>query len=123
VATFRRFQLSVVFKQIFMRKILLAAITTVILFSACQKNDSNCGYNPASVNVSKAKIIGRDLNKCSCCWGWIIEIDNVTYKFDKAPSGSTINLDNLTYPALVNVTWHLLPGVCGNRIELLTLTQ
>jgi hypothetical protein len=106
-----------------MRKILLAATITLILFSACEKRDSNCGNHDSGNKVSNAVITGRDLNKCSCCWGWIIEIDNVTYKFDKAPAGSAVNLETLSYPASVNVTWHTVPGVCSMRIELLDLTQ
>ena len=106
-----------------MRKILLTAITTVILFSACEKRDSSCGSHDSVNKESNAVITGRDLTKCACCWGWIIEIDNVTYKFDKAPAGSSVNLETLTYPASVNVTWHTLPGNCGQRIEIVSLTQ
>ena len=107
-----------------MRKILLTAITALILFSACQKSDSSCHNNDSgNIKVSGAVITGRDLTKCACCWGWIIEIDNVTYKFDKAPAGSTIDLENLSYPASVNVRWHRLTGSCSNRIEILAISQ
>jgi hypothetical protein len=107
-----------------MRKILLAAISTVILFSACQKNDSSCGnHDSGNIKESTGTITGRDMNKCSCCWGWVIEIDNVTYKFDKVPAGSTVNLETLSYPASVNLTWHVLPGNCSNRIEILAISQ
>lgn len=107
-----------------MKKILLTAIITVFLFSACEKKGSDCHNNDSgNIKTSTATVIGRDLNKCSCCWGWIIEINNVTYKFDGAPSGSTVNLENLSYPAAVNVTWHALPGTCGNRIEVLSISQ
>jgi hypothetical protein len=106
-----------------MRKILLAAIATVIIFSACEKRDSSCGNNDSVNKYSTAVITGRDFTKCYCCGGWIIEIDNLTYKFDRAPVGSTVNLETLSYPASVNVTWHSLPGNCSQKIEIVSLTQ
>jgi hypothetical protein len=107
-----------------MKKILLIAITAIILFPACQKGDSNChNSDPGNIKSSNAVITGMDLTKCSCCWGWVIEIDNVIYKFDKAPAGSTVNLETLSYPATVNVSWRRAPGNCSARIELLALSQ
>jgi hypothetical protein len=101
-----------------MKKILFTAITITILFSACQKNHS------ANEKSSNGIITGMDPRKCACCWGWIIEIDNTVYKFEKIPARSTIDLNNLSYPANVIITWRDSQGSCSGRlIEVLSISQ
>ncbi|MEI9806741.1 MAG: hypothetical protein WDO16_02030 [Bacteroidota bacterium] len=103
-----------------MKKIILAAVIVMLLLSACEKKTGTA----ENIKKSGAVIIGRDLTKCACCWGWIISINNTSYKFDKVPAGSAIDPDNLVYPAAVNVTWRDLPGNCsGKLIEIVSISQ
>lgn len=37
-------------------------------------------------NKQQGEIIDFDPDKCGCCWGWIIKIDNDTIKVDKLPN-------------------------------------
>ena len=69
------------------------------LFLGCNKSAVQEG--PYSTGI----ITGMDESKCYCCWGWIIEINNVSYKFDKIPSGSSFDLNSITYPSTVKIKW------------------
>lgn len=51
-------------------------ILFIIIFS-CEKLDETIMVN--------AEIIGFNLNKCNCCWGWIIKIDRDTIKSEYMP--------------------------------------
>lgn len=101
-----------------MKKLLLVFLVAVVLAPACHKSEE------LAATTSNAIIIGMDSRKCACCWGWIIEIDNTTYKFDKIPAGSSIDLNNLVYPVPVTVTWRNPQGLCGYPlIEIVSITQ
>ncbi len=76
----------------------------------CSNNDDNF--------ESSAKIIGFDASFCACCGGWLIEIDeNENLKrFDVLPKNATIDLQNATFPLLVNLNWTKTDTYCGNGI-------
>lgn len=106
----------------YMKQLLPIVIALMMIFPACHKSDR--GTDPADVKHSNGIITGRDLRKCACCWGWIIEIDNATYKFEKVPAGSPIDLNNLVYPAAVNISWRNPRGNCGYpMIEVVSISQ
>lgn len=99
-----------------MRKVLLLAVIATAFFSACKKNQSD------NAKESTAVITGRDLTKCYCCWGWIINIDNVNYRFDKIPSFPSFDLENISYPATVKVKWQPAAGDCSDKIDILRIS-
>jgi hypothetical protein len=86
-------------------------IIIATLFWGCQKNSVKDGKS--KIIASTAVITGRDLTKCACCWGWIIEINNAVYKFDRIPASSPLNLDALTYPTTVQIQWRNSQGSCS----------
>jgi hypothetical protein len=101
-----------------MKKLIFILIAAAVLFPGCKKN------NAAGFIDSTGVITGRDLRKCACCWGWIIEINNTSYKFDKIPVSSGIDLDNITYPTVVRVQWTTASGSCSGRlIEILSISR
>jgi hypothetical protein len=82
-----------------MKKILFVLLAATILSLGCNKK--NAGDTMDSTGI----ITGRDLTKCYCCWGWIIEINNKTYMFDKIPAASPVDLTTITYPTSVRLKW------------------
>ena len=36
----------------------------------------------------RGEVIGFDMFKCGCCWGWIIKVDSDTIMADKLPNKS-----------------------------------
>jgi hypothetical protein len=81
-----------------MKKSLFVFITTISVLG-CNKNDRS------DEKYSTGVITEMDPTKCYCCWGWVIRINNTTYKFDKIPPGSSIDLATITYPATVKIKW------------------
>jgi len=81
-----------------MKKMLFLLIIAAF-FLGCSKGSKK------NEDFSTGIIKGRDLTKCYCCWGWIIEINNTKYRFDKIPSGSSFDLTAVSYPASVKIKW------------------
>ncbi len=100
-----------------MKKTLLIGITIVLFLAACNKNDAG------EIKRSAGIITGFDGSKCYCCWGWIVEIDNVIYKFDKIPPSSSVDLNNISYPVPVNIEWRPSAKNCSIRIEVISISQ
>ena len=66
---------------------------------------------------SDGTITGYDIRECSCCGGFFIEIDNVTYRFLDLPNNSTLNPDNPTFPIYVKLDWTKDANAClGDEI-------
>jgi len=57
-------------------KLLFIILMFQIAFLSCKKSDEK---------IIDAQIIGFDITKCSCCWGWIIKFGNDTIKTDSLP--------------------------------------
>ena len=99
-----------------MKKLFPVFIAAVILLS-CQKSKQDDG------EYARGVITGRDLTKCYCCWGWIIEINNTAYKFDKIPSGSSFDLTQIIYPSTVKIKWRpSQTRQCSEFIDVLDIT-
>lgn len=97
-------------------------IIIATLFLCCQKYSDKNEKN--KITASTAVITGRDLTKCACCWGWIIEINNAVYKFDRIPANSPLDLDNITYPTTVNIQWRNSQGSCSGRlIDVISISR
>jgi hypothetical protein len=102
-------------ENLFMKKAFLLLIVAA-MFLSCNKNSRVDEY-------STGIITGRDLSKCYCCWGWIIDINNSTYKFDKIPSGSSFDLTAITYPATVKIKWrNSQTRRCSEFIDVLEIS-
>jgi hypothetical protein len=100
-----------------MQKLVFIVFLSVITFS-CRKDENENSKNSTGI------ITGMDQRKCACCWGWIVEIDNNQYKFEKIPAGSSLDLSNLSYPTTVNISWRESQGNCSGRIiEVLSISQ
>ena len=93
-----------------MKHLLLALSITLLTFSACNKDDA---YQNTGI------ITGPDYSMCMCCGGWLIEIDNTTYRFYELPEGSDFNLEKPTYPIMVKLNWKMKDPTCmGDEIVL-----
>ncbi len=66
---------------------------------------------------SNGTITGIDIRECACCGGYIIDIDNVTYRFFELPDNSNLNLENPGFPIPVRLNWIKDPNAClGDEI-------
>lgn len=91
-----------------------------LVLCAC-KNDPN-----SSAFTDEGQITGFDGRKCFCCGGWFIETADTTFLFSQLPAGSTIDLDNATFPIPVTFDYQPDTSVCkgwGNRIILTYIEQ
>jgi hypothetical protein len=99
-----------------MKKAIAVIVILSCLFTRCKKDDSA----PESIGV----ITGMDGRKCACCWGWLVEIDNQTYKFDKIPATASLDLNTITYPTTVKIKWRDAQDDCkGKLIEVLHISR
>jgi hypothetical protein len=76
--------------------------------------------------MSNGAITGWDLRDCMCCGGYFIDIDidKATYRFSDLPAGSSINLDNPTFPIYVKLDWAKIPNSClGDEIKVLRIEK
>lgn len=68
-----------------MKKILFVILSILTIASSCEKN--------ANSHKSNAEIISFNSEKCLCCWGWTIIIENDTIKADNVLIGETVGYD------------------------------
>jgi hypothetical protein len=71
----------------------------VIVLASCKTDDIK--YQ------SEGLILGPDLRMCACCGGWLITIENITYRFDSLPDKTSIDLLKVTFPMKVSLNWSL----------------
>lgn len=67
------------------------------IFTGCEKDDH--GFRSTGI------ILGPDYGYCMCCGGYIIEIEDSTYRFEKLPSSSGIDLARSEFPLAVDLDW------------------
>ncbi|MEP6844349.1 MAG: hypothetical protein ABI861_00020 [Panacibacter sp.] len=107
-------------------KNILIVFATFLFFTACSKNANEESAVKASDNSSvkaTGTITGMDEKKCACCWGWLVNIDGKECKFDKIPEGSSLNVNNISYPTKVKIEWKDAEGDCsGKLIEVVSLS-
>jgi hypothetical protein len=91
--------------------IIVAACFLVFGFLYCKKENNNYRSN--------ATITGPDVGMCICCGGWIIKIEDMTYRFDSIPAGSNINLQKDSFPINVKLDWQFISSdACLNKISI-----
>lgn len=88
-----------------MKKIILLLV--LIISVSCSKNDDEKTYKSVGI------IEGIDMTMCACCGGYIIKIENKTYRFqDEFPNKENLDLENL--PINVNLDWELKKDPCSS---------
>ena len=97
-------------KLIEMKKIFLLIFISNLFLLACDKNGQ-----PA-ITESTGVIISMSGEKCMCCWGWNITIDGSIYRFEEIPASSSLHLNTITFPTVVNIKWRNAEGQCKETI-------
>ena len=108
-----------------MKNILIVILTAIIFLTACNKSaNQESAVNTSDNSSVKATgtITGMNPDKCACCWGWLVNIGGKEYKFDKIPEGSSLNVNNITYPLNVKIEWKDAGGdYSGKLIDVLSI--
>lgn len=73
--------------------------------------------------VTEAFIMGKDLTKCRCCWGWMVKINDKIYLVDEIPNIEVdydMSKPNQLFeePISVMISYQFVEGSCDNRIEI-----
>lgn len=103
----------------FMKKAFTIGLLILCLCTSCGRDNTTI-LPMESIGI----ITGMDLRKCACCWGWLVDINNTTYKFDKIPANSSLDLNNLTFPTFVKIKWRDAQDGCkGQLIEVIEIVK
>jgi hypothetical protein len=68
-----------------MQKSILIIAILVGLNLGCNRQDDSI--------LRHAEVLGFNADKCMCCWGWTIKIENDTIKSDDAIIGETVGYE------------------------------
>jgi hypothetical protein len=99
-----------------MKRIITIGIILLIFSLSCSMEEDSF--------KSKGTITGVDIRECSCCGGYFIDIDKITYRFFEVPQGSEINLTNPVFPISVQLDWNPDPNAClGDEIIVTRLKE
>jgi len=95
-----------------MRAKLFILFTCTILALGCEKSKF------AGTGIIK----GQDFALCACCGGYFIEINDISYRFDKSvlPAGFTFSENQL--PLTVELNWKLRNTSC-NDFNWITISK
>ncbi|HRI22124.1 MAG TPA: hypothetical protein PLA68_14275 [Panacibacter sp.] len=104
-------------KKYFMKRNILMLLIIAMAASACKKDKQ------PGVKDSVGIITSMSSEKCACCWGWNITIDGKNYRFDKIPPASSLDLENIIFPATVNIEWQDLHSSCDGIIDVVTISK
>lgn len=82
---------------------------------------SSCG--PEQNSVSQGTVIGLDTRFCACCGGYLIIIDQFTYRFfdSDLPTGNT-TLQGATFPLDVDLRFSNESDLC-NGIDRISVQE
>ncbi len=83
--------------------------TFLIMVFSCEEKD------PIANKTQDAQIVGFVTEKCYCCWGWVIEIGDVTLKAEEIP-GLEIGLEETTFPLSGRITTGERTTECSDYI-------
>lgn len=92
-------------------------LTLFLLLIACKEDEE-----AKTKFESSGLITGLDVTLCGCCGGYIIEMDNETYRCLPADLPETYreflaSLD-FSFPLQVRMTWSLKDDSCSDRITI-----
>lgn len=68
-----------------MKKFIFIILSILTISTSCEKNENT--------QTSNAEIISFNPEKCLCCWGWTIIIENDTIKTDDVIIGETVGYE------------------------------
>lgn len=97
----------------------IAFLFALVTLLACSNDDDNT----IKTYKSNGEIKGIDLTECACCGGYIIVIENKTYRFqEEFPNKENLDLENL--PIWVALDWELKKDdACENHITITAIKQ
>ena len=98
-----------------MKKIfIILLIFPLLTLSSCSKNKY----------MNTGKITEIDIEKCSCCGGWLIEINGFKLRFKELPTNSNLNLTNANFPIDVLLNWKYVDDLaCKKNIVVLDIVE
>ena len=84
-------------------------VVLILLFSItnCEK------HNELGTNTTDAQVVGFVMEKCYCCWGWVIKIGTETIKTEQIPN--LIPSENIVFPIKARITIGSKTIDCSNR--------
>jgi hypothetical protein len=84
-------------------------VLLILLFSI-----TNCEKKDELVNRTiDAQIVGFVMEKCYCCWGWVIKIGTKTIKTEQIPNLNPS--ENIVFPINAKITIGSKTIDCSNR--------
>ena len=94
----------------------------ILVFTFLALSFSSC--DDAASTVITGQIVGKDSAACACCGGYLILIDNFTYRFFDAdlPAGTTILDGANTFPINVEIDFDNQSNLC-NGIDRITVNE
>lgn len=97
-----------------MKKLIIYVCILLLMSAGCEKDD----------DFSTAQILGADMALCPCCGGWLIKIDNKTYRFFNLPEDSNIDLETEIFPIDVSLEWTKdTSGCLGDEILIFEIIK
>lgn len=93
----------------------------LILFMGISIVFNSC--DDASNALPQGQILAKDVTACPCCGGYLIAINNFTYRFFEAdlPAGTTL-LDGAVFPMDVELKYEAQSDIC-NGIDRIVIQQ
>jgi hypothetical protein len=93
----------------------------ILIFTFLALSFSSC--DDAATTVTTGRIIGKDPAACACCGGYLIIIDNFTYRFfdSDLPAGTTF-LNGATFPVTVEIDYEQQSDLCNN-MDRISISQ
>ena len=95
----------------------------ILLFIGLAALLSNCACSLSEDDfMNNGTITGYDIRECSCCGGFFIDIENITYRFYDLPANSGLDLTDARFPVYVKLDWQNDPNAClGDEIIVLKI--
>jgi hypothetical protein len=86
----------------------------LLALASCNQEDNS---------IKEGRIVGTDNTLCPCCGGYLMVIDQFTYRFFESdlPSGSTV-LDNPTYPIDMELRFEQESDLC-NGVDRISIEE
>jgi hypothetical protein len=106
---------SFIFRLITKPHLMKTTLITFAFFIAITALTISCNKTPnKNLTVAVGTIVGQDIRMCSCCGGYIIEIDGKQYLIQDDISKEVAYTTKL--PAMVNIMYKPSTNSCGLKI-------
>ena len=98
---------------------------TILVFTFLAISFSSC--DDTASTVITGQIINKDVTACACCGGYLILIDNATYRFFDAdlPAGTTFLNGTNSFPIAVEIVFETKSNLCNgiDGISISSITE